>query len=1398
MQAPSAFPAPGLAPAPSPLDAVAPGPDNGTVPFEPVTVPWCQKGKFDCLNTQLSDNAILTALILSISAGTFFLLVFAIFRGKIQVFRTRLDLPSVWQKPPYLPVGGLNHLWSWLVPVITCSDMDLMRTAGMDSLMLNWQNTLGIQIFFPLTIVGLAVLLPVNLAGDRIAPEASTRLPGPLPLRASSSTFARLTISNLQKGSSRYWFAFGFLIFVMAYVCWLLVKYYQSYVILRQHYLMGGEKQINEWHQQFLDSQKAEESDKLTSRARSRRTLFGDINRVFNPNIQMNQIRDAFDDTAALSSGSRRDALSSFSQRHLNGLGLRNRQRPPTPAVRFPGAQTGGHVPTPFPHHQSAFRDSRDRPRLNSSPTSSAALPGTESCVLASEVARPSLDAEELQRLRISCPAEVDARLEPLPTPLGGSDAMSPSALSAAAAASLSGQRLTKRQSWRGDELDSSAAKELQAPQTASMTDEGGKSRSSSLERQRRFLGRDRYMGFHDEPLHGSDSAGRPEQAQRAGSGIALEDLSVVSPGALSMVSEESESALGRSSVASPTSPYRVSGIAREGSGAAGISAHPSMGMPASPILEQLSTYSISTELGQSDWRISTYETNPPSDAEERRREKVHRWWHTKQLADSRIIMGKPSVLFRKVVNTRVGDEIVAVNAQQYAVLVMDVPDLHKESAKLMKQAKKQKWWWSVWWSIWVCLQKHLLMRGPNVPDPRDPDTIRKSHSTVALTRQAIHDGSVPRLAPRSTGKTAQLHDTAAPVADIKVDAPGRPPVSHPIDEHVIEMGEVTRAPKAALSARHGSQDIPLLNAPGSDVPVEAPVSQPLPKSPFQKPSVQIISLSDDGSEAPTTGDILSQQQLPGSWHSDELPDAEALVSLTFKLLFPETFQHILPVHKHKEVDLLLAKWDVSWAALARAEAKFEFSKCQIRPKHKLGHRFCPGEQVDSIDYWAGEVRRLEHEIVDARKRALASPPCASYFVFFSSQKAAAIAAQTNIHPEDGRSFRVVEAPGPEEVNWPTLWMSWRERELREIIVLPIIVLIMLVPVGAFSGVVAQVTVAICGNNSASNRFYSEWYCQRQSMSRSLITSILPTVLLMLWQNLFLPNALYRLAQMEGKWPSLSSLDRRICSLFFYWSTWNVFLGAMLGGSAFSQLGIIVNNPGSIPKIIGTALPASSNFFINYVIIQGLAFQTFRLMYPHIGSLIGLFRLCGYCKPAHKREEMAAVWPHSIRYGREVGTTMLIFIMAMAYAATSPLILPFALTYFIVTWIFWRYNILYVSERCFESGGRIWDHIFDEVCWCLWILSTFTGCIFLANKAYVQATLTWMLITPFLYKFNKHCHLRYGKAVHKMPLEMAATAPAATVDPSVYLPPALRPGAAGWYPEYGKAWEHWNAPTYTL
>lgn len=63
-------------------------------------------------------------------------------------------------------------------------------------------------------------------------------------------------------------------------------------------------------------------------------------------------------------------------------------------------------------------------------------------------------------------------------------------------------------------------------------------------------------------------------------------------------------------------------------------------------------------------------------------------------------------------------------------------------------------------------------------------------------------------------------------------------------------------------------------------------------------------------------------------------------------------------------------------------------------------------------------MRDLEQRITIAREAALENPPTTSYFVFFNNQKDAAIAAQTNLHAEDGHSFRVMEAPGPEEVGF--------------------------------------------------------------------------------------------------------------------------------------------------------------------------------------------------------------------------------------------------------------------------------------------------------------------------------------------------------------------------------------------
>lgn len=47
-----------------------------------------------------------------------------------------------------------------------------------------------------------------------------------------------------------------------------------------------------------------------------------------------------------------------------------------------------------------------------------------------------------------------------------------------------------------------------------------------------------------------------------------------------------------------------------------------------------------------------------------------------------------------------------------------------------------------------------------------------------------------------------------------------------------------------------------------------------------------------------------------------------------------------------QEVDLLLQQWDKAWEKLAQAEAKYEQSLREIRPRHRLGCCGCVGERL--------------------------------------------------------------------------------------------------------------------------------------------------------------------------------------------------------------------------------------------------------------------------------------------------------------------------------------------------------------------------------------------------------------------------------------------------------------------
>lgn len=57
----------------------------------------------------------------------------------------------------------------------------------------------------------------------------------------------------------------------------------------------------------------------------------------------------------------------------------------------------------------------------------------------------------------------------------------------------------------------------------------------------------------------------------------------------------------------------------------------------------------------------------------------------------------------------------------------------------------------------------------------------------------------------------------------------------------------------------------------------------------------------------------------------------------------------------------------------------------------------------------------------------------------------------------------------------------------------------------------------------------------------------------------------------------------------------------------------------------------------------------------------------------------------------------------------SPIILPFASLYFLLTWPVWRYQLLYVYQGHFSAGGQFWIYCAHRIVVCLGVMASFTA-----------------------------------------------------------------------------------------
>ena len=192
-------------------------------------------------------KGLIEAIYINVALGALCFLGFGLLRGWIKVYRARLLSPATSVKPKPLPLGGVRQLWSWVVPVLSQSEIEMLESAGMDAVMLCRFLMFCAQLFVPSAIVLCAVLLPANQYSNEYRCEEV--------FAPSEDAFLRLSMDNSCYSSPLLWLHAVCVYLFCGWGAFLLYQHYVAFAGLR-HFHMSCYSPYNSWQARNLPSAK--------------------------------------------------------------------------------------------------------------------------------------------------------------------------------------------------------------------------------------------------------------------------------------------------------------------------------------------------------------------------------------------------------------------------------------------------------------------------------------------------------------------------------------------------------------------------------------------------------------------------------------------------------------------------------------------------------------------------------------------------------------------------------------------------------------------------------------------------------------------------------------------------------------------------------------------------------------------------------------------------------------------------------------------------------------------------------------------------------------------------------------------------------------------------------------
>ena len=364
------------------------------------------------------------------------------------------------------------------------------------------------------------------------------------------------------------------------------------------------------------------------------------------------------------------------------------------------------------------------------------------------------------------------------------------------------------------------------------------------------------------------------------------------------------------------------------------------------------------------------------------------------------------------------------------------------------------------------------------------------------------------------------------------------------------------------------------------------------------------------------------------------------------------------------------------------------------RPKTRLRYGFMNlrSKQVDAIDYYEKRLRKADEHIKELRQKTFAPTPLA--FVTLDSVAASQMAIQAVLDPSP-QQLIANPSPAPVDVVWRNTYLSRRSRMLRSwsitllIAFLTIFWSVILVPVAGL------LTLETIGKVFPRLADVLEEHENIQSLVNTQTPTLIASLLMVLVSYVY-----YWLSWCQGM-ISQGDVELSAISKNFFFTFFNFFVVFTLLNTGaefyklFKHFNDAIRDVQRTAYVMALSLQNSLNFYVNFIILQGIGLFPFRLLEVGSVSLYPVYRM-GAKTP---RDYAELVQPPVFSYAFYLPNALMIFIICMVYSvlrSSWQVLLP-GFIYFALGHFVYKYQLLYAMDHQQQATGRAWGMMCDRV-----------------------------------------------------------------------------------------------------